>query len=578
MVTSQLRLVKPLATGGMGTLWVADHLALDRQVAVKFISAALDPPEALERFRREATATARIKSPHVVQVHDYGSMSDGTPYLALELLDGESLAARIDGDGPLPLRDAAEVVLQLGRALAAAHKVGIVHRDIKPDNVFLVPNEDSVFVKILDFGVAKTEAAAAGARAVTSAGATIGSPGYMSPEQMVDASRVDHRADLWALAVCAYEMLTAQLPFAADTHDGLVVAVTSGRFRAPSDLCEDATAEVDAWFERAFAKNPATRFESAREMALAFAALVPEIDDEFSDAAVAPEPPPSVVDRTEGSPSPPTSVRRVPFRDLSRRRPKRPGWLVPAAVAAVGLGAAAVWSRTGQPEVVEPPRAAPTAATVAPVTTAAATAAPTAVTSPGPVPSGYEVPTPGPRASPLEVAAAWRDLVENPIHRGKWRAAVDGLEQVMTMDPDLAGRQHVQDTLLQLIVKASLAGTATEDKLLDLLTTKMDPRGLDLLFEVMVRYGGSRAATRAADLLARQEIRSRGSTGMQVAYAVRTAATCGDKRALLDRVAAEGDHRALRELKAAIATECPELRRDESYRAARKQVLDRLNR
>jgi eukaryotic-like serine/threonine-protein kinase len=291
-VTANVRLERPLAQGAMGSVWLAEHLTLNTKVAVKFISDRLDPddPEVLERFIREATAAAQIKSSHVVQTFDQGVMRDGTPYIVMEYLEGEGLGARLARIGRLPLAEAFRIVLQSTKALGSAHKAGIIHRDIKPDNIFLSTHDDDLHVKIFDFGIAKhrvdfDEQHGPNAEAqlgLTNVGVMIGTPEFMSPEQVASASQVDHRADLWALAAVAYVCLTGRLPFAGKDVSDLCMRLLEADFVRPSALRPELPAALDGWFERAFARSIDDRFQSAREMAAALAlvapALVPETD------------------------------------------------------------------------------------------------------------------------------------------------------------------------------------------------------------------------------------------------------------------------------------------------------------
>src|SRR5262249_44988052 len=157
---------------------------------------------------------AQIKSPHVAQVFDHGVTADGAPYIVMELLDGEDLKQRVRRLGPLPPAEVARIISQAASALGRAHRLGIVHRDIKPDNLVSLDIEGELFVKVLDFGVAK--GALGGNLAMTSTGSVVGTPMYMSPEQILSAKHVDFRADLWALSVVAYFALTGHTPFAGE--------------------------------------------------------------------------------------------------------------------------------------------------------------------------------------------------------------------------------------------------------------------------------------------------------------------------------------------------------------------------
>jgi len=221
LIAPQVRLVRLLKSGGMGSIWVADQLALRSQVAVKFIEGHPASRALLAaRFAREAAATARIKSPHVVQIHDHGVTQSGEPYMVMELLEGEDLATRIHRAGPLPVEDVARIVRQAAGVLVKAHALGVVHRDIKPSNLFLLEAEGDggIFVKMLDFGVVKVRDEEDAP--LTKTGALVGTMVYMAPEQLLDARNVDHRADLWSLAVVAYEALIGDIPFTDENGIG----------------------------------------------------------------------------------------------------------------------------------------------------------------------------------------------------------------------------------------------------------------------------------------------------------------------------------------------------------------------
>ncbi|AUX44184.1 protein kinase [Sorangium cellulosum] len=275
-VTSTLRLSRQLGKGAMGSVWVADHLALGTQVAVKFMSPAYaEQGGFVERFRREAMAAAQIKSPHVAQVFDHGVTADGAPYIVMELLEGEDLKRRIERLRVLAPTEVALIVGQTAKALGRAHQLGIIHRDIKPDNIFLLDVDGEPFVKVVDFGVAKrVQGGAAGELGMTSTGSVLGTPLYMSPEQLLSAKHVDYRADLWGLAVVAYHALTGQVPFRGETLGALSVVLHTGIFTPPSALRPELGPAIDAWMKKALQLDPAARFSSARQMADALASAV----------------------------------------------------------------------------------------------------------------------------------------------------------------------------------------------------------------------------------------------------------------------------------------------------------------
>jgi serine/threonine-protein kinase len=267
LVTPKLRLVRKLGAGGMGAVWLADHLALSTQVVVKFVSEKLAwSSEAMARFSREASAASQVKSPHVVQMLDHGVTETGLPYIVMELLEGHDLADHLTPAG-LPPREVVPIITQLGRALTRAHERGIVHRDIKPSNVFLCEmGGGELFVKLLDFGVAKQESATKPGEE-TRTGALVGSPYYMSPEQLMGDKSVDYRSDLWSLGVLAFEALTGTRPFLGETVGALTMQVHAPALPRPTQRNPALPHAIDAWFEKACAREPGARFQSAKELA-----------------------------------------------------------------------------------------------------------------------------------------------------------------------------------------------------------------------------------------------------------------------------------------------------------------------
>ena len=253
----------------MGSVWIAEHRGLETQVAVKFIDDALGVDEnILARFSREAAAAAQIRSPHVVQIFDHGTIDGRIPYIVMELLEGESLGNRIARLRQLPLEETAVVLSQTCKALSKVHGLSIVHRDIKPDNIFLIDSDGELFVKVLDFGIAKRRSDAA--LAMTSSGMAVGTPHYMSPEQLLSSRDVTPATDLWALGAVAFRALTGQVPFDGDTYGAVCAAVSRGVFAPPRALRPDLPEALDEWFARALAIEPSDRFGSARELAERF--------------------------------------------------------------------------------------------------------------------------------------------------------------------------------------------------------------------------------------------------------------------------------------------------------------------
>jgi eukaryotic-like serine/threonine-protein kinase len=274
VIAERFRLTRLLGQGGMGSVWLATHLALDIPCAVKFIEGEIAQlPEAQARFEREAKAAAQLRSPHVVQILDHG-VFQGTPYIAMELLDGEDFGKRLQRIGRMPPNDVLRIVGQVCRALTKAHGVGIVHRDLKPDNIFLVPDDDREIAKVLDFGIAKATGSGGIDGSNTKTGAMLGTPYYMSPEQAQGIKAVDARSDLWSIAVIVFQALTGRLPFESEALGDLLVKIIVAPVPMPSQFVSDLPPSFDHWWARASQRDPAARFQSAREfgdgLAIAF--------------------------------------------------------------------------------------------------------------------------------------------------------------------------------------------------------------------------------------------------------------------------------------------------------------------
>jgi hypothetical protein len=265
VVAGRFRLNHQIGRGGMGSVWRATHLGLDIPCAVKFIEGEYAPmAEAQTRFEREAKAAATLRSPHVVQILDHG-VWDGTPYIAMELLEGEDLGKRLQKAGQLPARETHGIIMQVCRALSKAHSLGIVHRDLKPDNIFLVRDDDREIAKVLDFGIAKHDAnALTGSN--TKTGAMLGTPYYMSPEQAQGIKSVDFRSDLWSLGVIVYQCMTGLLPFESEALGDLLMKIIVQPLPVPSRVAM-VPPGFDNWWSKAASREPSGRFQSAKDFA-----------------------------------------------------------------------------------------------------------------------------------------------------------------------------------------------------------------------------------------------------------------------------------------------------------------------
>jgi serine/threonine protein kinase len=267
VLDEKYELLEMIGQGGMGAVWRAWHLGLNSAVALKLMSPELiAQPEALQRFTREAQAAARLRSPHVVQILDHGvDRRTNEPFIVMELLEGQSLSARIRQRGGLAPRETSKIIAQVAVALTLAHAEGIVHRDLKPENIFLVKHGKEEIAKVLDFGIAKSTSQLAGTQAQTATGSALGTPYYMSPEQIDNAKGVDHRSDLWSLVVIACECLTGKRPFQADSVLSLAVKICKGESTPPSILGR-VPEGFDEWFARGTALHRDRRFQTANEL------------------------------------------------------------------------------------------------------------------------------------------------------------------------------------------------------------------------------------------------------------------------------------------------------------------------
>jgi serine/threonine protein kinase len=264
-IANRFRLMRQIGEGGMGSVWLATHLGLGIPCAIKFVEGEWRrQPEMVTRFEREAKVEAQLRSPHVVHVLDHG-LWNGTPYIAMEYLEGESLAGRLERDGRIDEATTHRVVAHVARALTRAHAIGIVHRDLKPENIYLVPGDDGQIAKVLDFGVAKWNTDWV-VSSVTKTGLLVGTPLYMSPEQARGTKEIDFRADLWALGVIAFQCMTGELPFLSEGLGDLLAKIMFEPIPVPSSIIPSLPREFDGWWEKASSRDMEARFQSAKDL------------------------------------------------------------------------------------------------------------------------------------------------------------------------------------------------------------------------------------------------------------------------------------------------------------------------
>jgi serine/threonine-protein kinase len=268
VLAGKYRVDKILGIGGMGMVVAATHLDLEHQVAIKFmLPAALESEEASRRFLREARASSALTSEHVCRVLDLGRLDNGAPYIVMEYLLGYDLHSLMKRRGVLKLSDAVDYILQACEGMAEAHMKGIVHRDLKPGNLFLCKRADgSSVIKVLDFGISKTRE-----MTTTKAGDVLGSPAYMSPEQMQSSKDVDARADIWSLGVILYQLVTGRTPFDAESLPQMCLRVLSEDPQPLQDLRADLPDSFCNAVAKALSKSRDDRFSDVGELASAIA-------------------------------------------------------------------------------------------------------------------------------------------------------------------------------------------------------------------------------------------------------------------------------------------------------------------
>jgi serine/threonine-protein kinase len=278
ILAGKYRVERVLGAGGMGVVVAAHHIQLDEKVALKFLlPQALGNEEAVNRFVREARAAVKIKSEHVARVSDVGQLETGAPYMVMEYLDGTDLQVLLTQQGPLPIDQAAEFILQACEAIAEAHALGIVHRDLKPANLFVIRRADGLLsIKVLDFGISKALAPGGGSQGgMTRTTAIVGSPLYMSPEQMTSSKSVDPRTDIWSLGIILFELVTGRPPFEGDDMMGLMMKIATGVPTSLLALRPDAPRAFEEVVMRCLEKDRERRVQNVGELATALGQFAP---------------------------------------------------------------------------------------------------------------------------------------------------------------------------------------------------------------------------------------------------------------------------------------------------------------
>jgi serine/threonine-protein kinase len=332
----------------MGSVWKAEHLLLHSHVAVKIIDPEIARLEFnLARFLREAKTLATLRSPHVVQVLDFGSDAD-TPYLVMELLQGQTLGRRLSEQGRLTLNETSRVLQDVCAAMSLVHEQGLIHRDLKPENIFLCNVGGQGVTKVVDFGIAKSLRGDMTASMKTRTGHMLGTPSYMSPEQCRGLKDIDHRADLWALGVIAYECLVGKVPFEGEALGDLLLRICMDPLPVPSQQARAAVpVAFDAWFAKAVARDRSARFQSALELATSLSELSPALSAPLREPVEASGPSASRTSFIPAMPGPraPANTETNTSVGLvgASRRVERRARVAALAAALVGAGVA-LWA------------------------------------------------------------------------------------------------------------------------------------------------------------------------------------------------------------------------------------------
>jgi eukaryotic-like serine/threonine-protein kinase len=535
LVGGRYRVEALIGTGGFGAVYRAEHVRMRKRVALKVLSADAERlPEIVTRFEREAVCGAHVQHPNVASATDFGQLDDGSFYLALEYVDGERLSDLINR-GPLPPERAARIARDIASALAAVHEKGIVHRDVKPENVMMTPSDR---VKLIDFGLAKikpeliNEVAKTNAGIqLTAVGAIVGTVAYLAPEAALGMDAVDERGDLYALGLVLFEMLSGKRPF--EGHDN-VSLFRHQRFSPPPRIAERAPGvEVPAALEaialRLLAKNPADRFASAPAVVRAFEALVGPADER---PAVSRAP----IESTPSIPGLPRGPRSKPRAEPSTTAAvvqiagKLPFWARAAiggvAIVVVAITVAALNARSHAPL---PAGSVSAEGTVPEVT-----------------PQVAPPPTAPPRVDGVD-ATGWRARLRNAVDSKDWASGTRAFLALAEIDAPAFDEPGLRGDVVAVAAGIAFEGNELADRMFDAMANKLGSRGPDLLFEVVRSRGATRAAHRAIDLLHRPEVIGRATPAMRLAFDLKMA-PCDQKTKFFEPAVKDGDARSLVQL------------------------------
>jgi serine/threonine-protein kinase len=554
-ISERYRIETILAAGGMGTVYRGEHVHMQKRVAIKVLRPDMEAfPELCARFEREAIAGAHVDHPNVASATDFGRLPDGSYFLVLEFVGGITLY-ELSKLGPVPPSRAVAIARQLAGGLEACHRMGVIHRDLKPRNV-MVDIERGDLVKIIDFGLARVpmqkrrvdrpEDDGATQRQITLRGIVFGTVAYMAPETALGMEAVDERSDLYALGVILYELLAGKHPFDAIDPAELFL---NQRATIPPPLAERAPgleipSAIEAVVRRLLEKNPANRYQSARETI------------EALDRAMLSSAPPLPSDATPVSGAHSLSIRAALSRPVSApprdsQAPAPAGTAISAADATQdGISAA---PRRAFPLGRATRRRVLAAAAVA-LAIAGTITLSTVRSRPAPQRLLAERVGDASADASSRTATATLDAIEATAWRDRFRAAREAKDgrgiAIATLalaerDPTTFRDREFTAPLASLATRMAFEGDPRTDELFRTLGERMGSEGVDVLYEIASTRGGSKGAQRANVELAKPEVAARASRELSIALELRDA-RCEDKRDLFARAGAEGDARTLR--------------------------------
>jgi serine/threonine-protein kinase len=529
-----------------------------KQVAIKVLDAKAEKlPELVARFQREAIAGAHVQHANIASATDFGQLPDGSYFLVLEYVPGRSLSELIE-KGPVPAPRAVAIVRQIADGLTAAHAVGVIHRDVKPNNVMLVDEPAKTdMVKLIDFGFARVRLSQvptiasppdeppAPEKALTSAGVVLGTIAYMAPEAALGMLAVDHRSDLYALGLVLYELLAGKHPFDATEPVQLFL---QQRTLPPPPIAERSpdvavSPALEAVVHKLLEKDPKDRYQTAAEVVAALDSVMMATNFEVVPAAP-PEPAPVAV------PSAPASygafMRLPAVSFLDRLIPKEglfPRWVY-VAFPLIGLFVLVSFVllarrpvRSSLPEV-------------APSSSEAQSAVP---------PAEPKAQTAGAREVDLEVGgldvAGWRMTLRNAARNKDWSKGADAILALLKLDPPSVRDHDAQNAERNIAVALAQDGGDAADKFFDALTNDTGPDGLDVLYDIARFRAGTKAGKRAIEILRRPEVMARASDSLKLLFDFHEA-SCSAKRGMFAHAGEQGDDRALLELSMLRDSEC----------------------